>query len=117
MPLCPALQSFKAGWADPSLRLALQPPPPTAPAANRTVVMRPANTMTVIIPSMHFSSENFVYINVSSLPDFKPTWPAGAAGVPRSNQLFISYRVRQAAPGYDSALPDDLNRKVGRGAA
>ena len=62
---------------------------------------------------MHLTDQNFVYFNISTLAPFPVTWPAGAPGLPKTNQLFVSYRVRQTGvTGYDSGLPNDQNRRV-----
>ncbi|KXZ52277.1 hypothetical protein GPECTOR_10g909 [Gonium pectorale] len=94
--------AFKAGWARPAFNLSL---------AGRVGIV-PASPLIVTLPSMHLTDANFLYINVSSLPDFIPSWPGGVPGIPRSNQLFVSYRVKQPAPGFDSGLADELSQKV-----
>ncbi|KAG2492257.1 hypothetical protein HYH03_009498 [Edaphochlamys debaryana] len=94
-----APEAWKAGWI--------------SPANNFSLLRMGRNTkLTVTIPSMHTSDTTFLYINVSGLPQFKPSWPSNAALLNRTYQLFFSYRVRQPSPGYDSALHPDFDRKI-----
>ncbi|PNH09771.1 Autolysin [Tetrabaena socialis] len=96
-----APQAYKAGWV--------------TPAFNFSVVggsFSPGVPTVIAVPSMHLTDRSFAYVNISYLSDFLPSWPSAAGGVPRSNQLFISYRVKQPMLGYDSGLADELSRKV-----
>ncbi|PNW82269.1 hypothetical protein CHLRE_06g278161v5 [Chlamydomonas reinhardtii] len=94
--------AFKAGWATPSYNFSI---------AGGGLV--PGSPRTLAVPSMHLTDQNFVYFNISTLAPFPVTWPAGAPGLPKTNQLFVSYRVRQTGvTGYDSGLPNDQNRRV-----
>ncbi len=104
-------QAFKAGWASPVRKFALSPYPDNSTI--RTDLLPPNSAQRVAIPSMHTTDNNFLWINVSALPDFKPSWPAWAAALPRANQLFVSYRVKQPQPGFDSGLVPELSNKVG----
>ncbi|KAG2439560.1 hypothetical protein HXX76_004913 [Chlamydomonas incerta] len=94
--------AFKAGWSTPAFNLSI--------AGGSLIAGSPR---TLAVPSMHLTDQNFVYFNISTLAPFPVTWPAGAAGLPKTNQLFVSYRVRQPGPtGYDSGLPNDQNRRI-----
>ncbi|KAG2423672.1 hypothetical protein HYH02_015287 [Chlamydomonas schloesseri] len=95
-----AAEAYKAGWALP------------AASFNLTEDLVPGSPVTVTIPSMHVTDTNFLYINVTSLPPFKPSWPGNAQPLNRTHQLFISYRVRQPAPGFDSGLTPEMSKKV-----
>lgn len=99
----------------PVRKFALSPYPDNSTI--RTDLLPPNSAQRVVIPSMHTTDNNFLWINVSSLPDFKPSWPAWAAALPRANQLFVSYRVKQPQPGFDSGLVPELSNKVRGGAS
>eukprot|EP00198_Chlamydomonas_reinhardtii_P003372 XP_001692708.1 predicted protein [Chlamydomonas reinhardtii] len=95
-----AAEAYKAGWVLP------------AASFNLTEDLVPGYPVTLILPSMHATDTNFLYINVTSLPAYKPSWPANAQPLNRTNQLFVSYRVRQPAPGFDSGLTTDMSKKI-----
>ncbi|KAG2500285.1 hypothetical protein HYH03_001863 [Edaphochlamys debaryana] len=99
---CPsAPTAFKAGWIK--------------PLYNESLIrgsFPPGQPKLYTLPSMSLTNTNFLYINISWLPNFVPAFPWGAESVPLANQLFVSYRVRGPALAYDSALTTELSRKV-----
>jgi hypothetical protein len=100
--------SFKAGWASAAWNFTL-----SKSSSPKQRQLAPGLFQRVTLPSMHLTDKNFLYLKVGSLAPFAPSWPRGAAPLPRANQLFVSYRVRQLSGSYyDSGLLADSDRRL-----
>lgn len=91
-----APQQYKAGWSSPAYNIDFANIFPLGTYASHT------------LPALALSDKSMMRIKISSLP------PTTQAFSPRLQEhvLYISYRVRQPAPGYDSGLTDDMNART-----
>lgn len=62
------------------------------------------------IPALALKDVNFARIKIMNLPDYAPS--TLSPRFPQEYALYITYRVRQPDPGFDSGLDDDMNGRV-----
>lgn len=91
-----APQQFKAGWATMIDQGFL----------DLNASFTPAVEYLRTLPAIALTDMNMIRLRISSLP------VDSRARTPQEHALFISYRVRQPAPGFDSGLKNDMNQRV-----